>query len=146
MIILIQFISMLFHRYSTFLHILASTNLRCCSRKYEAIGVEDIVETVKVMQQIKGIADDENDPEPDYDLLGDDLDDMANTMMNPDIVSCGAESVRRRKPAHYSSKTLRGAFVKRYNALSKRSQKNKQKPQRPGIQQVFDNVAYQDQI
>ena len=30
MIILMQFISMLFHRYGTFLHILASTTLHCC--------------------------------------------------------------------------------------------------------------------
>lgn len=141
MIILIQFVSMLFHRYGTFLHILASTNLRCCSKKYEPIGVEDIVQTVKVMQQIKGIADDDEEPEPDYDILADDIDDT-----NPDVISCGAESQRRRKPLHYSNKTLRGAFVKRYNALSKRSQRNKQKPQRPGIAQVFDNVAYQDKI
>jgi chitin synthase len=48
MIILIQFVSMLFHRYGTFLHILASTSLRCCSKQYEPVGVEDIVQTVKV--------------------------------------------------------------------------------------------------
>ena len=145
MIILIQFVSMLFHRYGTFLHILASTSLHCCRKNYEPIGIEDIVQTVKVMQQIKGIViDDDEDAEPDYDILGEDLEEGHD--MNPDVVSCGAESVRRRKPNHYSSKTLRGAFVKRYNALSKRSQKNKQKPQRPGIQQVFDNVAYQDKI
>ena len=47
-IILIQFISMLFHRYGTFLHILASTTLKCCSKNYHPIGVEAIVETVKV--------------------------------------------------------------------------------------------------
>ena len=140
LIILIQFISMLFHRYGTFLHILASTSLRCCSKKYQPIGVQDIVQTVKYMQQIKGIADDDDEPEPDYDILGDDLDDM-----NPDIVS-GAESTRRRKPNHLSNKTLRGAFVKRYNALSKRSQRNKQKNQRPGIAEVFDNVSFQDNI
>lgn len=48
MIILIQFVSMLFHRYGTFLHILASTGLHCCSKQYEPVGVEDIVQTVKV--------------------------------------------------------------------------------------------------
>ena len=47
-IILIQFVSMLFHRYGTFLHILASTGLHCCSKQYEPVGVEDIVQTVKV--------------------------------------------------------------------------------------------------
>jgi len=39
---------MLFHRYGTFLHILASTGLHCCSKQYEPVGVEDIVQTVKV--------------------------------------------------------------------------------------------------
>ena len=141
LIILIQFISMLFHRYGTFLHILASTTLRCCAKKFEPVDVEEIVQTVKVLQQIKGLADDEEDPEPDYDILGDDLDET-----NPDVISCGAESQRRRKPLHYSNKTLRGAFVKRYNALSKRSQRHKPKNQRPGIAQVFDNVAFQDNI
>ena len=150
MIILIQFVSMLFHRYGTFLHILASTGLRCCSKQYEPIGVEDIVQTVKVLQQIKGIIDDEDDePEPDYDILGEDPAPGTSgnggemtTGTNPDIVSCGAES--QRKPHHYSSKTLRGAFVKRYNALSKRSAKSKNQ-RRPGLEHVFDNAAYNDQ-
>ncbi|ELT98539.1 hypothetical protein CAPTEDRAFT_177712 [Capitella teleta] len=148
MIILIQFISMLFHRYGTFLHILSSTSLRCCRQRYEPIAVEDIVQTVKVMQQIKGVLDDyDEDGDQDYDFLCEDLNNPDLSDANPDIVSCGAESTRRnRKTSHYSSKTLRGAFVKRYNALSKRSQKNKTKNQRPGIQQVFDNAAFQDQI
>ena len=142
LIILIQFVSMLFHRYGTFLHIVASTSLKCCNRSYHPIGVQAIVETVKVMQQIKGVVDVDDEADPDYDILGEDLDDMHD----PDIVSCGAESTRRRKANHYSSKTLRGAFVKRYNAMSKRSQKNKNKPTRPGIQQVFDNVAYRNDM
>ena len=83
--------------------------------------------------------EDDDDPEPDYDVLGDDLDDM-----NPDIVSCGAESSRRRKGNSYTSKTLRGAFVKRYNALSKRSSNNKPKNQRPAVHHVFNNVSYED--
>jgi len=151
MIILIQFVSMLFHRYGTFLHILASTSLRCCSKQYEPIGVEDIVQTVKVLQQIKGIIDDEDDDaEPDYDILGEDVEPGGRIgggdhSGNPDIVSCGAESARNRKPAHYSSKTLRGAFVKRYNALSKRSTKNKSQ-RRPGLTQVFDQATMNDQL
>ena len=90
------------------------------------------------MQRIKGVA---GDDEPDPDYMDSDVEDQ-----NPDVISCGPESQRRKKPAHYSNKTLRGAFVKRYNALSKRSQRNKPKPSRPGIAQVFDNVAYQDQL
>ena len=138
-IMMIQFISMLFHRYGTFMHILASTSLRCCSKKYKGVEVEDVVKVVRDMQRIKGFADD-SEPDPDY-MDSDDLDEQ-----NPDVISCGAESQRKRKPQHYSNKTLRGAFVKRYNALSKRSQRNKPKHERPGIGQVFDNVAFQDQM
>lgn len=141
LIILIQFVSMLFHRYGTFLHILSSTSLKCCSKKYRPIGIEDIVETVKVMQQIKGMEDDD-EPEPDYDILGEDLDDT-----NPDIVSSsGADSQRRRRPNHYSNKTLKGAFVKRYNALSKRSSRNKDKNQRTSVAEVFDNAAFDEKF
>ena len=152
LIITIQFVSMLFHRYGTFLHILASANLRCCvAQRRHPVAVEDIVETVKLMQRIKGIPHDDDDDRDnddddddaahdDYDILGGaDVDD-------PDVVSCGAQSTRRRRPTSYSSKTLRGAFVKRYNALSKRSARNKPRNQRPAVQQVFDNVAYQDDI
>src|SRR6218665_564237 len=160
LIILIQFVSMLFHRYGTFLHILASTGLRCCSKQYEPIAIEDIVQTVKVLQQIKGIIDDDDDDDdnddeddddadPDYDMMGErgdpDHDGDPGGQVNPDVVSCGAESVRHRKSQHYSSKTLRGAFVKRYNALSKRSTKNKSQ-RRPGLKQVFDNASYQERI
>ncbi|CAH1788341.1 unnamed protein product [Owenia fusiformis] len=137
LIILIQFVSMLFHRYGTFLHILASTSLRCCSKKYHPIGIEDVIQTVKVMQQIKGAQDDDEEPEPDYDILGDDLDET-----NPDIVS-GTESRRSRKPGTYSTKTLKGAFTRRFNALSKRSQRNKGTKSRATVQDVFDNVAFQ---
>lgn len=147
MILMIQFISMLFHRYGTFLHILASTSLSCCLNTYHPVAVADIVETVKVLQQIKGIEEDEEEEtETDYDMLNGPSPRPANTSDNPDIVSCGGESVQpRRSTTRYSTKTLRGAFVKRYNALSKRSQRQK-KPNRPALQQVFDNVAFQDKV
>ena len=145
MILMIQFISMLFHRYGTFLHILASTSLTCCINTYHPVAVADIVETVKVLQQIKGIEEDEEeDGDTDYDMLGGSSPRSGNHE-NPDIVSCGGDSVHpRRSTTRYSTKTLRGAFVKRYNALSKRSQR--QKPRRPAVQQVFDNASFQDQV
>lgn len=51
MICLIQFIAMLCHRYNTFQHILASTKLR--SSKFEGVRIEDIMDIVKMLQQIK---------------------------------------------------------------------------------------------
>jgi len=50
-ICLIQFIAMLCHRYNTFQHILASTKLR--SSKFEGVRIEDIMDIVKMLQQIK---------------------------------------------------------------------------------------------
>jgi chitin synthase len=48
---LVQFIAMLCHRYNTFQHILASTKLR--SNIHEGMRIEDIIDTVKMLQQIK---------------------------------------------------------------------------------------------
>ena len=111
----------------------------------------------QILQQIKGIIDDDDndDAEPDYDMLtevtqhrdsggfGVESSSCAVATSNPDVISCGGggESQRMRPQHHLSSKTLRGAFVKRYNALSKRSTKNKTQ-RRPGLQQVFDNATF----
>ena len=48
---LTQFVAMLCHRYNTFQHILASTKLR--SNVHEGMRIEDIIDTVKMLQQIK---------------------------------------------------------------------------------------------
>ncbi len=67
-IVLVQFFSMLWHRYGTVLHLLASTDLKLCARKFNInqMEVEDVVQTVKVLQQIKGF-EEEDLPLPDYD-------------------------------------------------------------------------------
>lgn len=48
---LTQFLAMLCHRYNTLQHILASTKLR--SNIHEGMRIEDIIDTVKMLQQIK---------------------------------------------------------------------------------------------
>jgi chitin synthase len=67
-ILLVQFFSMLWHRYGTVLHLLASTDLKLFTRKFNInqMEVEDVVQTVKVLQQIKGF-EEEDLPVPDYD-------------------------------------------------------------------------------
>lgn len=59
-IILIQFTAMLFHRFGTISHILASTDLNCCRRQEEELSNEALldknaVEIVKQMQKLRGI-------------------------------------------------------------------------------------------
>ncbi len=60
-ILLVQFVSMLWHRYGTVLHLLASTDLKFCQRKFNInqMEVEDVVQTVKVLQQIKGFEEED---------------------------------------------------------------------------------------
>ncbi|CAF0924460.1 unnamed protein product [Rotaria sordida] len=82
-ILLVQFVSMLWHRYGTLLHLLASTDLKIGHRSrgkngrghrrgdFATDNVEDAVEQVKVLQQLKGF-DEEGLPEPDYDINDDD--------------------------------------------------------------------------
>ena len=43
-IILIQFSAMLFHRFGTLSHILASTELNCCNKKNEILSDEALIE------------------------------------------------------------------------------------------------------
>merc|ERR1712142_175773 len=64
-IVIIQFVAMLFHRFGTISHILASTDLNCCKAKEDVLSDEALieknaVEIVKQMQRLKGL-DDEYD-------------------------------------------------------------------------------------
>ena len=67
-IIVIQFVAMLFHRFGTISHILASTELNCCSQKEELLTDEALieknaVEIVKQMQRLRGIDGDQYESE-----------------------------------------------------------------------------------
>ncbi len=95
-ILLVQFVSMLWHRYGTLLHLLASTDLKLRTRNkgknnrghrrgdFLTDNVEDAVEQVKVLQQLKGF-DEEDLPVPDYDI--DEDDDKQAT--EPDLSTTG---------------------------------------------------------
>lgn len=94
-ILLVQFISMLWHRYGTLLHLLASTDLKVFQNNgkssrghrrgdFTADNVEDAVEQVKVLQQLKGF-DEEDLPEPDYDQEEDD----DRQVTEPDLSTTG---------------------------------------------------------
>uniref|UniRef100_T1J5I3 chitin synthase n=1 Tax=Strigamia maritima TaxID=126957 RepID=T1J5I3_STRMM len=66
LIIVIQFLAMLFHRFGTLSHILAATDLVCCSRKTEDTSNEafinkNAVEIVRHMQKLKGTDDDSSE-------------------------------------------------------------------------------------
>jgi hypothetical protein len=96
-ILLVQFVSMLWHRYGTLLHLLASTDLKVCQRNngnnnrghrrgdFLTDNVEDAVEQVKVLQQLKGF-DEEDLPEPDYENEDEQVDKQAS---EPDLSATG---------------------------------------------------------
>ena len=95
-ILLVQFVSMLWHRYGTLLHLLASTDLKLGQRSsgknshghrrgdFTTDNIEDAVEQVKVLQQLKGF-DNEDLPEPDYDVE----DDEERQATEPDLSTTG---------------------------------------------------------
>lgn len=103
-ILLVQFVSMLWHRYGTLLHLLASTDLKIWQRTggkarrhnrrgdFNTDNIEDAVEQVKALQQLKGF-DEEHLPEPDYDLEQSENDIEGNVISKhvsePDISATG---------------------------------------------------------
>jgi len=107
-IVVIQFVAMLFHRFGTISHILASTDLNCCTKKEDVLSDEALieknaVEIVKQMQRLKGI-------DGDYDS-----DSAASNRLAQRHTIQNLERNRQKKRA---IGTLDVAFKKRFFALS----------------------------
>ncbi|XP_067667763.1 chitin synthase chs-2-like [Haliotis asinina] len=69
-ILLLQFAAMLRHRYGTLLHILASTDLRCCRKRYDPKKhIREAVEYARMLQRLRGIDEDLTDQDYDYNNL-----------------------------------------------------------------------------
>merc|ERR1712117_588528 len=109
-IIVIQFVAMLFHRFGTISHILASTELNCsCSKKEDVQSDQDLieknaVEIVKQMQRLKGI-------DGDYDS-----DSAASNRLAHRRTIQNLERTRQNKKRAIGA--LDVAFKKRFFALS----------------------------
>merc|ERR1712038_1191681 len=107
-IVVIQLIAMLFHRFGTISHILASTDLNCCTKKEDVLSdkaliEKNAVEIVKQMQRLKGI-------DGDYDS-----DSAASNRLAQRHTIQNLERNRQKKRA---IGTLDVAFKKRFFALS----------------------------
>jgi len=76
LILIIQFVAMLFHRFGTLSHILASTELSCCNRKVDDVSGDafidkNAVEIVRNLQRLRGIDDaDDDDSGSNVDRIG----------------------------------------------------------------------------
>merc|ERR1719150_1985216 len=108
-IVVIQFVAMLFHRFGTISHILASTELNCCSKKDDVLSDQDIieknaVEIVKQMQRLRGL-------DGDYDS-----DSAASNRLAHRKTIQNLERTRNNKKRAIG--TLDVAFKKRFFALS----------------------------
>ena len=69
-LLLLQFAAMLRHRYGTMLHILASTDLRCCRKRYDPKKhIREAVEYARMLQRLRGLDDDFTDQDYDYNNL-----------------------------------------------------------------------------
>lgn len=107
-IIVIQFIAMLFHRFGTISHILASTELNCCRQKEDVLSDEALieknaVEIVKQMQKLRGI-----DGEYDSDSAS------SNRLAHRRTI----QNLERNRQKKRAIGTLDVAFKKRFFAMS----------------------------
>ncbi|XP_054721541.1 LOW QUALITY PROTEIN: chitin synthase chs-2-like [Uloborus diversus] len=71
LILVIQFVAMLFHRFGTLSHIMASIELTCCNQKVDDISDDafidkNAVQIAKQLQRLRGIDDDEKSEESLY--------------------------------------------------------------------------------
>merc|ERR1719239_462549 len=108
-IVVIQFVAMLFHRFGTISHILASTDLNCCTKKEDVLSDQDLieknaVEIVKQMQRLRGL-------DGDYDS-----DSAASNRLAHRRTIQNLERNRNNKKRAIG--TLDVAFKKRFFALS----------------------------
>nr|KAG5692655.1 hypothetical protein BaRGS_022655 [Batillaria attramentaria] len=66
-ILIIQFCAMLRHRWGTLLHILASTDIRCCKKKYDhKKAIREAVEYARMLQRLRGFDEDLTDQDFEY--------------------------------------------------------------------------------
>ncbi|XP_042240833.1 chitin synthase chs-2-like isoform X2 [Homarus americanus] len=114
LILVIQFIAMLFHRFGTISHILASTELTCCNKKAEdatedAFIQRNAVDIVRQLQRLKGIDGDYDNDSVEGGQLG-----RRKTIHN-------LERHRQKKQA---IGTLDVAFKKRFFSISAEAAEN----------------------
>merc|ERR1711892_1609854 len=108
MIIAIQFTAMLFHRFGTISHILASTDLNCCAKKEDPLSEEALIEKnavdiVRQMQRLRNI-----DGDCDSDSAASNRVAQRKTIQN----------LERNRTKKRAIGTLDVAFKKRFFALS----------------------------
>jgi len=108
LIIAIQFTAMLFHRFGTISHILASTDLNCCAKKEDPLSEEALIEKnavdiVRQMQRLRNI-----DGDCDSDSAASNRVAQRKTIQN----------LERNRTKKRAIGTLDVAFKKRFFALS----------------------------
>ncbi|XP_071550893.1 chitin synthase chs-2 isoform X4 [Panulirus ornatus] len=114
LILVIQFVAMLFHRFGTISHILASTELTCCNKKAEdatedAFIQKNAVDIVRQLQRLKGI-------DGDYDS-----DSVQGGQLGRRKTIHNLERHRQKKQA---IGTLDVAFKKRFFSISAEAAEN----------------------
>ena len=66
-LLIAQFFAMLRHRWGTLLHILASTDVRCCKKKYDhKKAIREAVEYARMLQRLRGFDEDLTDQDYEY--------------------------------------------------------------------------------
>ncbi|CAC5366537.1 CHS1 [Mytilus coruscus] len=119
--LLIQFISMIFHRLGTFLHIMASTEVNCMRPNQNEVTSMDITSKVQLVKEMQRFEDDED--ARSISTIGSDGEEDSSVTMDD------SPKVRRRKPLRQILKNKRrdtphtgnlgGKFLKNFLDLAK---------------------------
>ncbi|KAI3384530.1 hypothetical protein SNEBB_003598 [Seison nebaliae] len=133
LILVIQFVSMIWHRYGTVMHLLASTDLHFSPGGHGMkghIAIDDVIQTVRQLQQIKGFEDE------DYE--GNDNDDNNETNNKNGRISAYVKRKHQKESSFDTKKSLDTVFRKRWLALSHgKGDDIKAKPNRARLADLF---------
>ena len=123
-----EWIKLIFSRFGTISHILASTDLNCCTKKEDVLSDEALieknaVEIVKQMQRLKGIDGDYDSDSAASNRLAQRHTIQVNLgrawkMINILTISNHLQNLERNRQKKRAIGTLDVAFKKRFFALS----------------------------
>lgn len=119
--LLIQFISMIFHRLGTFLHIMASTEVNCMKPNQNEVANMDITSKVQLVKEMQRFEDD--DDTRSISTIGSDGEEDSSVTMDDSPKMKRRKTVfrliRQRRRNGPQSGSLGGKFVKNFLELAK---------------------------
>ncbi|XP_035824770.1 chitin synthase chs-2 [Aplysia californica] len=121
--LIVQFLSMFFHRMGTFLHIISSTEVNCMKLNQSEIAAMEVSDKLELVQQLQKFEDDDDDTRSDITSTSVDGADesSSNTDESPRLSrrKTVMRLTRKRKRQEQKGSNLTSKFMERYLKLAK---------------------------